>query len=182
VAHSGTAHRRRAAARARHARQTAKERLRALTGFFTASGLLGLGFALVDQTQSGSNPLYYYGFAVAFLGIVALFNSAEDAIFRPVWLFSISFLVEIYGWWNVFWTIFDIPKCGGCNLGSNIILANLGGGVLVEVPLAVFAASSILAIALPIFVADRVPHDVRTARPRHRDDGELTKPEVEPRE
>lgn len=149
--------------------------MRALTAFFGASGLLGLGFALVDQTQSGSDPLYYYGFAIAFLGIVALFNSAEDAIFRPPWLFSLAFLVEIYGWWNIFWTLIDIPKCGGCNLGSSIILANLGAllpssGGLVRVPLWAFAASTVVAVLFPILVADQVPRDVevRVQLPSHR--------------
>lgn len=140
-------------------------RARALTGFFGSAALIGLGFAAVDQTQSGSNPFYYYGFAVAFLGILMLFNTAEDALFRPTWLFGLAFLIEIYGWWNVFWTLIDIPKCGGCNLSSTIILANLGALLpstdgLVSVPIWAFFLSTALAIVVPIVIADRAPRDV----------------------
>lgn len=140
-------------------------RWRALTSFFGAAALLGLGFAMVDQTQSGSDPFYYYGFAVAFLGILTLFTSSEEALFRPLWLFGLSFLVEIYGSWNLFWTIFDVAKCQGCNLGSSVILAYLGalwpwnnGSVIIS--LGGFVATTAAALVGPILVAHLVPRDV----------------------
>lgn len=140
-------------------------RARALTAFFGSAALLGLGFALVDQTQSGSNPYYYYGFGMAFLGILSLFTSSEKALFRPLWFFSLAFLAEIYGWWNIFWTGIDLGKCQGCNLGSEIALANLGtlwpfNGGVVDVPLSVFLVTTILAVIVPMIVADRVHRDV----------------------
>lgn len=142
-------------------------RARALTSFFASAALVGLGFALVDQTQSGSNPYYYYGFGIAFLGILSLFTTSERALFRPLWFFGAAFLLEIYGWWNVFWTGIDLGKCAGCNLGSEIALANLGAlwpfnGGVIDVPLAAFLATTVLALLVPIIVADRIRRDVVT--------------------
>ena len=137
------------------------ERTRDLLAFFASTALVGFGSAGIDSTQSGANPLYYYSFAFLFIGIVVLFVAAEHAAFSPVWLFGASFFFEALGWWNVFWSVADLGRCGGCDLQSLVAVANFGplGGTWL-VPLGWFVLGTFLFIAMPMTLAALLPHDV----------------------
>lgn len=147
----------------------AGDRSRALNAFFAASVLFGLGAAAIDQAVPGV-PRYYFGWIIVVVGVLFLFWSAERASFRPAWAFAIGFLLEVYGWWNVFWMFSDVVNCGGCNFSGGVILANFGRTIpyhqgIVYVPLWVFLVTTFAAVAIPIVVA-RVSDSGVVAHPR----------------
>lgn len=122
------------------------------------SVLMGLGAALIDSYYwlPDHNVLYYYGWgllAVA-IGVVA-WTFAEDVI-EPTWAHLGVLAVGVYGWWNVAWTLLMVRA--GQSIDSvhgMVILANLGvlwpfNGGLVEVSLALFLLSTVLAVAAPL--------------------------------
>jgi hypothetical protein len=143
------------------------DRGRALRAFFAAAILFGLGAAAIDQAKPGL-PQYYFGWMFVVTGVLLLFSSAERAVFRPVWVFALAFLIEVFGWWNVFWMIVDLRTCWGCNFDQGVILANLGQALpynhgILYMPLWTFLVTTLIAIAVPILIA-RTGNDGVVAR------------------
>jgi hypothetical protein len=133
------------------------DRARALNAFFISAVLFGLGAAAIDQATPGL-PQYYFGWVIVVAGVLFLFSSAERALFRPLWAFAVAFLLEVYGWWNIFWMISDLTTCGGCNFDKGVILANFGRALpydhgIVYMPLWAFILTTVVAIVLPMAVA-----------------------------
>lgn len=123
-----------------------------------ASALMGVGAAIIDTTYSipDHNVAYYYGWgllAVAF-GIV-VWTFAEDVI-DPTWAYLGMVALGVYGWWNITWWFF-MANAGRTIDGvhGKVILANLGvlwpySHGLVEVSLAAFVVSTVIAVTLPL--------------------------------
>lgn len=135
----------------------ATDRAGPLAGFFLAAVAFGLGAAVVDSSQAGS-PHYYVGWMILAVGVLALFLAATRAVFRPYAGFAVAFLVEVYGWWNVFWALGDWYRCHGCSFLPDVSLINLRGfwpydhGAIV-IPFWLFVVTSFGAIVLPIGAA-----------------------------
>ncbi|HTP54790.1 MAG TPA: hypothetical protein VML94_07540 [Thermoplasmata archaeon] len=135
----------------------ATQRGASLAGFFLAAVTFGLGAAVVDTARAGS-PHYYVGWLILALGVLVLLAVSTQAVFRPYGAYALAFLVEVYGWWNVFWAIGDWYLCRGCSFFPSVSLINLRGiwpygpGV-VSLPFWLFAVTSFGAIVLPIGAA-----------------------------
>lgn len=136
---------------------------------------IGLGAAIIDQVQgieaaqglsAASSPLYYLGWVLTLTGVALLFLTVDTVHFHPAWLFALSVLVEVYGWWNVWWSLIDLYVCGGCHApNGGVDLANLGPLGQVVVPLEVFELTTVAAILGPLVIALLAPHDVDNCPP-----------------
>jgi len=139
-----------------------------LAGFFLAAVTFGLGAAVVDTARTGS-PHYYVGWLILALGVMVLLLVSTRAVFRPYAAFALAFLVEVYGWWNVFWAIGDWYLCHGCSFLPSVSLINLRGiwpyghGDFV-LPFWLFVVTSFAAIVLPIGAAAGAMTPVPRAR------------------
>ena len=135
----------------------ASQRGAPLAGFFLAAVTFGLGAAAVDSAPPGSPP-YYVGWGILAAGVLVLFHVATRAVFRPYAAYAFAFLIEVYGWWNVFWAIDNWYLCHGCSFSPGVSLINLRGlwpyGVgTVVLPFWLFVVTSFAAIVLPIGAA-----------------------------
>lgn len=145
-----------------------------IASFIGTLAFLGLGAATIDQIQgiegslglsAAASPFYYLGWIAVVLGLVLFFVSIDTIHFHPVWLFALAVPVEVYGWWNTWWTIIDLYACGGCNLpGGGVDLGTLGFGPIM-VPLWIFLSTTEAAILVPAIVAYAAPRDVDLCPP-----------------
>lgn len=150
-------------------RYSFRAKLRALSDFFFPVIFLAFGIAWVDWYQGqggGGNPLYYVGWLFVFIAVVLFFLGMERAHFHPLSLFIVSLLVELYGWWNVFWAGLSLTVApNGQYFVNGVALLTLGplGGV-VMVSENVFFATSVIAIVVPFLVAMISPRDATISR------------------
>lgn len=146
----------------------ATQRAAPVAGFFLAAVTFGLGAAVVD-TFPGGSPDYYVGWMILAVGVMVLLLVATQAVFRPYAAFAFAFLVEIYGWWNVFWAAGNWYSCRGCSLFPTVSLINLRGiwpydhGAIL-LPFWLFAVTSFGAIVLPIGAAAGAMHPTSPTR------------------
>jgi hypothetical protein len=130
------------------------------------------GVAAVDWFAgqgAGANPLYYAGWAFLFTGFIIFFLGISHTLFRPLWLFVLAILMQMYGWWNVFWTMWsDYFYPDGRYFVNGVALANLGplwpfntgGGMgVVFISESGFFLTSTLLIIIPIIIAVFAPKD-----------------------
>ena len=135
----------------------ATQRAAPLAGFFLSAVTFGLGAAVIDSTRAGS-PHYYLGWMVVAVGVMALLLVATRAVFRPFAAFAIAYLVEVYGWWNVFWAVGNWYVCRGCSFEPSVSLVNLRGywpydHGSIALPFWLFVVTSLAAILLPMGAA-----------------------------
>jgi hypothetical protein len=146
-----------------------RHKAKALFYFFAPVTFLAFGIAWVDWYQGqggGGNVLYYVGWLFVFIGIILFFLGLEHSRFKPDWLFATMVLLELYGWWNLFWSGLSLTVApDGSYFVNGVALLTLGplGGVLM-VSATVFFATSILAIVIPVVVALVAPRDVSFGR------------------
>lgn len=115
--------------------------------FHSCLVVVGLGAAFIDTTRPGSTQ-YYTGFSLLFVGFCAAFLISVRAVLRPALLFMIAILMEAYGWWNVFWSIFIL--WARHDLPPNVALASYNFIGVISIPLWEFFLSTVIAILLPV--------------------------------
>lgn len=141
-----------------------RTKLRALSDFFAPVVFLAFGIAWVDWYQGqggGGNPLYYVGWLFVFMALILFFVGMERGHFHPLWLFVLSLLVELYGWWNLFWAGLSLTVApDGRYFVNGVALLTLGpfGGV-VMISETGFFVTSIVAVVAPFVVALVAPRD-----------------------
>lgn len=132
----------------------ATQRAAALGGFFGAAAVFGLGAAIIDSVAEGSSH-YYLGWMIVAFGVLLLLAVTSQAVFRPYGAFAFAFLVEVFGWWNLFWGIGNWYACRGCSFLPSVSLITLRGlfphaPAGISLPFWLFVLATIGAILVPI--------------------------------
>lgn len=143
-----------------------------ITAFHLSVLVIGVGAALDDLSRPGpmwpGNLLFFYWgwFLVAggFLGAIAALVLGRLA---PVGLYLIALPVEVFGAWNIAWTILFTLIHGPVPTDISLVTLEAPIGAL-YLPEGVFLALSGLALIVPIvltsFLTRRTAYDVATGK------------------